>query len=158
MEVDNGEWRWCDGADEGVVVVGHCFRKHEVGEGVWAEQPKLSRRGSISGALCEMAKGDGVEGWCGGGVYEVAAVVGLLVNARQRGGFGPKSETELLWLGLRRAVRNSNGGWCIEVVWRCVQGGGGGGAVCSRNGRQAGRGFGPKPETEPLWLDLGRAV
>jgi hypothetical protein len=70
------------------------------------------------------------------------------VNARQRGGFGPKSETELLWLGLRRAVRNSDGGWCIEVVWRCVRGGGGGGgAVCSRNGRQAGRGFGPKPET-----------
>jgi hypothetical protein len=70
-----------------------------------------------------------------------------LVNTRQRGGFGPKFETELLWLSLRRAVRNGDGGWCIEVVWWCVQGGGGGGSVCSRNGRQAGRGFGLKPET-----------
>jgi hypothetical protein len=82
MEVDNGEGRWCDGADEGVVVVGRCVRKREAGEGVWAEQPKPSRRDSISGALCEMAKGDGVEGWCGG-VYEVAAVVGLCVRERE---------------------------------------------------------------------------
>jgi hypothetical protein len=76
MEVDNGEGRWCDGADEGVVVVGHCIHKRKVGEGVWAKKPKLSHCGLILGALCEMVKGDGVKGWCGG-VYEVAAVMGL---------------------------------------------------------------------------------
>ena len=135
--MDNGEGRWCDGADEGVVVVGRCIRKRKVGEGVWAEQPKPSRRDSISGALCEMAKGDGVvvcmrwrRPWgC------------AFVNARQRGGFGPKSETELLWLGLRRAVRNSDRGWCIEVVVVVV-------GLCAHEtgGRQAGGlGQNPKP-------------
>ena len=76
MGVDSGEGRWCKGADEGVGVVGHCICKHEVGEGVWAKRLKPSRCGLILGALCKTAKGDGAEGWCGG-VYEVAAVVGL---------------------------------------------------------------------------------
>ena len=76
MGVESGEGRWCDGADEGVVVVGRCVRKREAGEGVWAKKSKPSRRGSISGAPYKTAKGDGAEGWCGG-VYEVAAAVGL---------------------------------------------------------------------------------
>jgi hypothetical protein len=58
------------------VVVEHCIRKHEAGEGGWAKRPKPSHHSSISGAPCKTAKGDGVEGWCGG-AYEVAAVVGL---------------------------------------------------------------------------------
>jgi hypothetical protein len=65
-----------------VVVVGCCVCKHKAGEGVWAKKPKLSRCGSILGALCKMVKGDGVEGWCGG-VYEVAAVVGLCAHERE---------------------------------------------------------------------------
>ena len=44
--------------------------------GVWAKKSKPSRRGSISGAPYKTAKGDRAEGWCGG-VYEVAAGVGL---------------------------------------------------------------------------------
>ena len=76
MGVESGEGRWCKGADEGVVVVGCCVRKHEAGEGVWAKRPKPSCRGSILWAPCKTVKGDGAEGWCGG-AYEVAAVVGL---------------------------------------------------------------------------------
>ena len=44
--------------------------------GVWAKKSKPSRRGWISGAPYKTAKGDRAEGWCGG-VYEVAAGVGL---------------------------------------------------------------------------------
>jgi hypothetical protein len=77
MGVESGEGRWCNGVDEGVVVVvGRCIRKREVGEGAWAKKPKLSRHGSILGAPYKMAKGDGAEGWCGG-VHEVVAAVGL---------------------------------------------------------------------------------
>jgi hypothetical protein len=76
MGVESGEGRWSNGADEGVVVVGRCVHKHEAGEGVWAKKSKLSRCGSISGALYKTAKGDGVEWWCGR-VYEEAAAVGL---------------------------------------------------------------------------------
>jgi hypothetical protein len=59
-----------------VEVVGCCVCKHEAGEGVWAKKPKLSRRGSISGAPYRTVKGDDAEWWCGG-VYEAAAAVGL---------------------------------------------------------------------------------
>jgi len=59
-----------------MVLVGRCVRKREAEEGVWAKKSKPSRRGSISGAPYKTAKGDGAEGWCGG-VYEVAAAVGL---------------------------------------------------------------------------------
>ena len=82
MGVDSREGRWCKGADEGMVVVGHCVHKRKVGEGVWAKRPKPSRCGSILGAPCETAKGDGAEG-CGG-AYEVAVVVGPC--ARETGG------------------------------------------------------------------------
>jgi hypothetical protein len=62
------------------------LRKREVGEGVWAKRLKLSRCGSILGAPCKTAKGDGAEGWCGG-AYEVAVVVGLCAH-KTRGGRG----------------------------------------------------------------------
>jgi len=95
----------CNGADEGVVVVGCCVRKREVGEGVWAKRSKPSHHGLISGAPYETAKGDGAEGWCGG-VYEVAVEVGLCTckTRGREGGFGPKPETELMWLGLGRTM------------------------------------------------------
>jgi hypothetical protein len=80
--VDSSEGRWCKGVDEGVVVVGHCIRKCKAGEGVWAKRLKPSYCGLISGAPCEMAKGDGVEGWCGG-AYEVAVAVGLCTRKMQ---------------------------------------------------------------------------
>jgi hypothetical protein len=84
MGVDSGEGRWCKGADEGVVVVGHCIRKHEVGEGVLAKRLKLSRHGSISGAPCKTAKGDGVEGWCSG-AYEWRWWWGCVLAKREAG-------------------------------------------------------------------------
>jgi hypothetical protein len=78
-------------------------------------------------------------------------------NARRGVGLGPKSETELLWLSFGRAVWNGNGEHCIGVGWWSVRGSGGGRVVCSRNGRQ-GAAFGPKSETELLWLGFGCAV
>ena len=66
-------------------------------------------------------------------------------------GVGPKPETELLWLGLGRAVCNNNGGWCVRVARWHVPSGSGCGVMGSQNVRQGG-GLGPKPETEPLWL------
>ena len=44
-----------------------------------------------------------------------------------------------------------------DVVGWCVSGGGDGGVVCLQSARQ-GKGFGPKPETEPSWLGFVRAV
>jgi hypothetical protein len=91
MGVEIGEERWCNGADEGVVVVGCCVRKHEAGEGVLAKRLKPNHHGLILGAPYKMAKGDGAEGWCGG-VYEVAAAVGLHAHETQgREGFGAKT-------------------------------------------------------------------
>ena len=60
--VESSEGRWCNGVDEGVVMVVRCVRKREAGEGAWAKKPKPSCRGSISGAPYEIAKGDGAEG------------------------------------------------------------------------------------------------
>ena len=80
-----------------------------------------------------------------------------LRNARQGVGLGPKSETELLWLGFGCAVWNGNGGHCVGVGWWSVRGSGGGRVVRSQNGRQ-GAAFGQKSETELLWLGFGRAV
>jgi hypothetical protein len=72
-------------------------------------------------------------------------VVGWCIHeTRGRGwGLGQKYETELLWLGFGRAVRNGGGERCVGVGWWCVRGGGGGRVVRSRNARQ-GMGFGPK--------------
>jgi hypothetical protein len=75
-EGDNGEG-WCGGAYEVVVVVvGLCARRTRGKRGGLGQKPKPSRRGSISSAPCETARGDGEEGWCGG-VYEAVVVVGL---------------------------------------------------------------------------------
>jgi hypothetical protein len=62
-----------------------------------------------------------------------------LRNVRQEGGFGPKLETELLWLSLGRI--------CVKWRWGMVHrgGGGGGGAVRSRNRSQRG-GLGQNPK------------
>ena len=79
----------------------------------------------------------------------------MLVKREAGRGLGPKPKTELLWLSLGRAVRNSDGGWCVGVGWWCVRGGGGGRAVHLRNTRQ---GVWSKPETEPLRLDFECAV
>ena len=62
MGVESSGGRWCGSANEVVVVAGHCVCKCEAGEGAWAKKPKPSRRGSISGAPYEIAKGDGAEG------------------------------------------------------------------------------------------------
>ena len=44
--------RWWYGADEAVVVVGPCVRKHELGEGVWGRKPETEHTGSVSGCVC----------------------------------------------------------------------------------------------------------
>jgi len=89
MGMESGEGRWCSGTEEEVVTVGRCVRKCEAREGVSAKMPKLSCRGLISGAACEIAKGGNGEGWCGG-VYEVVVVLGLCARETrgERGGLG----------------------------------------------------------------------
>ena len=56
--MESGGGSWCGGADEVMVVVGHCICKREAGDGVWAKKPKPSCCGSISGALCKTANGN----------------------------------------------------------------------------------------------------
>jgi hypothetical protein len=77
------------------------------------ENPKPSRHGSVSGALCETGMGDGAWGWHGG-TYQAAAVVGSWGRETQggEGGLGEKPETELPWLGFRlqRGCRKWRGG------------------------------------------------
>ena len=70
------------------------------------KNPKPSRRGSVSGASCEMRMRDGAQGWHGGTYQAAAAVVGSCSRETQggEGGLGEKPETELLWLGFRRVV------------------------------------------------------
>jgi hypothetical protein len=86
-------------------VVGSCVRKMGGREWVLVESPKPSRCGSVSVAPRETAMDDVAYGW-GGGLYEVVVVVGS--RDRETGGrervFGPKSETEPLWLGFGRAA------------------------------------------------------
>jgi hypothetical protein len=70
---------WCGGVYEVAAAVELCARKTRGREGVLGQIPKLSRRGSISGAPYKKAKGDDAGGWCGG-VYEVVAAVGLCAS------------------------------------------------------------------------------
>ena len=62
-----------------------------------------------------------MEGWCGSGGGGMAVCV-----SRGEGVLGEKTETKLLWLKFRRAVRNSNGRWWGRVVgWYSDEVGGG---------------------------------
>jgi hypothetical protein len=65
MAAEGDGWRWCDDADEVVVVVGGCVCKREAGGGVGAENHETEHDSLVSGAPCErMVKGVGG----GGGV------------------------------------------------------------------------------------------
>ena len=75
-EVKSGKGMWCDGTDEVVVVVvRHCVHGTRGGEGVWAQNPKWSRCGSVAGMPCKIAWCVGVGRWCirggGGGVVRL---------------------------------------------------------------------------------------
>jgi hypothetical protein len=65
MAIEGNGGRWWGNAYEVVMVVGWCVRETRGEEGVWAENPKLSHCGSISGVLLEKAiEGNGeVVGW-----------------------------------------------------------------------------------------------
>jgi len=78
-------WWWC----------GSPVGNARLGE-VWAKNPKLSCRSSVSGVPCETAAGNDAEGWWDG-VVVVVVVVWLFGWKREaRGGLGQKPETELL--------------------------------------------------------------
>jgi len=148
MEVESSEGRWHGGADEVVVVVGHCIHKCEAGESVCAKKPKPSRHGLILGAPCETVKGDSGEGWCGG-VYEVVAVVGLCAReTRGREGVWAKTRNRAVVARFRaRRVKRRQGmvhrgGVVVCVRWWWWWRG------CALAKREPGRGVGPKPETE----------
>jgi hypothetical protein len=61
--VGNGGDGWCGVVNGVVVVVQKSDQKHKQGKVVWSKKPKPSRRGSLSGALCETAVGEGGKGW-----------------------------------------------------------------------------------------------
>ena len=62
------------------------------GEGDWVKNPKLSRRGSVSGMPRGTGTGDVAWGWHSG-AYEVMVVVGGLCARKTRGGGGGWAET-----------------------------------------------------------------
>ena len=78
----------------GGIVLWWCGRpvgNARLGEGGWAKKAKLSCCSSVSGAPCETAVGDDVEGWWDDDVVVVVVVwlSGWKREARG-GGFGPK--------------------------------------------------------------------
>lgn len=60
---------------------------HRQGEGLGAEYPKLSRRGSVSVLLCQTAREGGKGRWLGG-LYEATAVARRCVCKREAQGGG----------------------------------------------------------------------
>jgi hypothetical protein len=86
----DGASRWHGSTYEVVVVVGSCGREARGGEGVWVKIPKPSRYGSVWGAPCETAMGDGAWGWHGG-TYQAVVVVGRCAG-EMRGGEGGWAE------------------------------------------------------------------
>ena len=96
---------------EAAAVMGWCIYKHEVGEGLGAEYPKLSCRGSVSVLLCHTVTEGGKGRWWGS-FYETTAVVGWCVCKREAGkGLGGRiPETEPPWLGFGSVVSNCEGG------------------------------------------------
>jgi hypothetical protein len=153
--MESSERRWCDGVDEAVVAMGRCVRKREAREGVWAIKPKPSRRGSISGAPSETAKGDGGEMWCGG-VYEVVVVVvGLCAHeTRGREGVWAKTRNRAVEARFRaRRVKRRRGmvrmGGVVVYDVVVVVG------SCVRATRGAEWVWAQKPETELPWLGFG---
>jgi hypothetical protein len=53
MGMRDSAYRWGGGVYKVVVAMGSCVRETRGGERVWAKNPKLSRHGSVSGALCQ---------------------------------------------------------------------------------------------------------
>ena len=79
-------WWWC----------GRPVGNVRLGEGVLAKNPKPSCRSSVSGAPCETAAGDDVEGWWNGVVVVVVVVWPSSWKHEARGGgLGQKHEAEL---------------------------------------------------------------
>ena len=59
MAMGDGAYGWGGGVYKVVVAMGSCVHETRGRERVWAKNPKLSRRGSVSGAPCETAMRDG---------------------------------------------------------------------------------------------------
>jgi hypothetical protein len=84
MAAEGDGWRWCDDADEVVVVVGGCVCKREAGGGVGAENHETEHDSLVLGVPCERTvKGDGGRWWCGAG--KLVVVVGLRVRKCEAG-------------------------------------------------------------------------
>ena len=92
-----------------------------IGERNNNNKKELSRWGSVLGTLLELAAGDGA-GRCCSGLYKAVVVVGQHIHeTRVREAIGAKkTETELLELGLGRAVENVGGGRWGKMVGRPV--------------------------------------
>src|SRR6202042_1636722 len=84
----DGRGGWVTGVTEGEVVmmVRASNQPRRRGEGLGAEYPKLSRRGSVSFLSCQTAREGGKGRWLGG-LYEATAVARRCVCKREaRGG------------------------------------------------------------------------
>jgi hypothetical protein len=62
-------------------------------------------------------------------------VVGLCARETRgrEGGWAKTRNRAVVARFMARRGQNDDGGWCVGVVWWCVQGDGGGGVVRSRN-------------------------
>jgi hypothetical protein len=112
MGVESGGGRWCSGADEVVVAVGHYVRKCEVGEGA---------EGSISGAPSEMGVNSDEGRWCDGADEGVVVVVGCCIHKRKAGEgvwakkLKPSCHSSILGAPYKTAKGDGAEGWCGGV-------------------------------------------
>jgi hypothetical protein len=101
---------------------------HARRRGIWGGNKKTSSCGSVSGAPCETAAGDGAYRWVWG-AYEVVVMVGSCVH-ETRGGervwtknVKPSHHGSALGASCETAMQDS-AGWCVGVAWWRVRGGG----------------------------------
>ena len=127
------------------------------GRGAEGQKYKIKPLGLDLGALSEMEV-ESSEGRWHNGVDEVVVVVGHCIHKCEAGesvcAKKPKPSRHGLISGAPcETAKEDGGGGGVVVCMRWWQWWG-----CALAKREAGRGFEPKPKTELLWLDLGRAV
>ena len=101
------------------------FANTRPGGGVWAENPKLSVCGSVSGVPCEMAtQGDGGRWWVQVGNMEAAGVLRVHQREARGRGLSQKSENRAFVARFRaccvklRSGVMLGGGGCALTTWR----------------------------------------
>ena len=133
MGVESGRGRWCSGANEVVVVVGHCVCKCEVGEGAEGQKYKIKPLGLNLGAPSEMGVQSDEGRWHGGAdEVVVVVVVGHCVHKCEVGEsvcakkLKPSRRGSISGAPCKTAKGDSGEGWCggvyevVAVVGLCA--------------------------------------